>query len=338
MPEDEARVRIIIIDDCSEYGALIDALAGTRPFISVMHRETHTDYSDVFRDMFRAAASSEWVWTFGDDDLLRPNALAFMLERLPQHSAHDFLHISEEKRASGTNNIYSASTFFDLANTFGWIEMSGFITGNIIRGALLAKAADTPRWKTYAKCAFVQSCALLEALIDRPCAFIDIPLITSQEMEQTEATMQEWKTQNISGRYLLVVDALEAMYDQGVMTKKVDRKFFRYLVYHLWDRFLTNFALDYLNHKALWSDEAWNRVSRFSQFLADQDEAKQLTADVDAMRGMCMLGLYMLRNVDGINDEVKAIFDRRNDAVYTYTFTPAATSVALPAAVPQEPT
>ncbi len=200
MPEDEGRVKLIILDDCSDYWDHVAALAAKYPFAEARQRTKHGDYSDAFRDMMLAAPSSEWVWTFGDDDLLQPNALSFMLERLPHHSKQDFLHIAEAKRASGTNNIHSASSLFDLANTFGWIEMTGFITGNITRGHLLAKAAESKHWPKYAKCSFVQSCALLEALRDRPCAFLDIPLITSQEMEQTEETMQNWKEQNIAGR------------------------------------------------------------------------------------------------------------------------------------------
>ncbi len=123
------------------------------------------------------------------------------------------------------------------------------------------------------------------------------------------------------------------MYDEGIMTKKVDRRFFRYLVYHLWDRFITNFAMNYLNHKAMWGDEAWGRVERFAQFLADEKEAEKVASDVAAVRGLCMLGVYMSRNLDGINDEVKAVFDRRNVAVYPYTFVPSA-----PALEPQATT
>jgi len=331
MPEDESRVRIIIVDDCSDYTEHIDALAARSTCISIMRREQHTDYADAFRAMFRAGSDSEWVWTFGDDDLLRPNALSFMLERL-EHEKHDFIHIAEVARASGANNIYSASSLFDLCNTFGWIEMTGFITGNITRGELLWKASFSDHWKQYAKCAFVQSCALLEVLHDRPSEFIDIPLITSQEKDQTDATMQTWKDQNIAGRYLYVVDALELMYEHGIMTKKCDKKFFRYLVYHLWDRFLTNFLLDYLNHKALWSDEAWSRVQRFIPFIADKDEAQKLAADITAARGMAMLALYLGQNLDGLHDELKSIFTRRNDAVYPYTFVPAATTLTQPQA------
>jgi glycosyltransferase involved in cell wall biosynthesis len=326
MPEDEGRVSIVIINDASglDTTEMIDSLNDRWPFVTSITREEHIGYADVFRDMFRASPSSDWVWTFGDDDLLRPGAMTFMLERLKATPPElVFMHIAELKRASGTNNVYSASSLFDLCNTFGWIEMTGFITGNITRGARLAKAADTAHWKTYAKSAFVQSCALLEELVDEPCAFLDLPLITSQEVEQTEDTMQRWSEQKISERYLYVVDALEIMYEEGVLKKKVQSKFFRYLVYHLWDRYITHFISDYINHKALWTDQAWGRIIRFSQFLADEEEAQKIASEAEAVRGMMQLGLYMSKNLDGLHEEIISIFKRRNEALYPYTFVPA---------------
>lgn len=335
MPEDIGRVSIIIIDDASEDETkrAIAKLQEKWPFVTSQTRERHTDYSDVFLDMFRAGAGSEWVWTFGDDDLLQPNALNFMLERLsgaPPELA--FMHIAEAKRASGTNNVYSASSLFDLCNTFGWIEMTGFITGNITRGDRLRQAADTVHWDVYAKSAFVQSCALLEELVNDHCAFLDIPLITSQEMEQTQETMERWGEQKISERYLNVVDALGVMYDRRILLKKVDRKFFRYLVYHMWDRYITHFISDYINHKILWNEEAWGRVLRFPTYLADVEYAQQITADAEAARGMMTLALYMAKNLDGINEEIVDVFRRRNEQIYPYSFVKAVVSA------PQETT
>lgn len=292
----------------------------------------HSDYAAAFRAMFRAEPEVEWVWTFGDDDVLRPQALAFMLGQLEGQQA-DFLHVCELKRASGVNKIHVADTLLSLCVAFGWIEMTGFITGNITRGALLAKAADTVLWPSYAKTAFVQSCALLEALRDRPATFFDVPLIDSQEPEQTTATAETWRDQNIPGRYLFVSDAIELMMDQGMLPPKLPAKFFRYLSYHLWDRFVVSFTNDYLNHGMLWGEDAWARVAKFAALVEEPEQAEQLTRDINAARGLSMLGQYMLTNVEGLKVELAAINQRRGTAVYPYSFVERAkaaeTSVAV---------
>lgn len=313
-------VGVTVVDDTVDQP--IDKILEEFPSV-VRHARSgpHRDYSDAFRDMMRAAGSSEWVWTFGDDDLLRPGALKFMVERLLSTPAElSFIHIAEEKRASGANSVYTASSLLDLCNTFGWLEMTGFITGNITRGASLEYVAGTPRWNIYAKSAYVQSCALLEGLCNSPAAFLDLPLITSQEKEQTEETAKNWQAQGIAERYLLVVDALEAMYENNILTKKLPVNFFRYLVYHLWDRFLSFYLADYFNHQQMWGPDEWGRLAKFPTFLADEEFAKQLATDIEAARGLVTLGVYLGKNITGINGELQQIFERRNKEFYPYSF------------------
>jgi glycosyltransferase involved in cell wall biosynthesis len=333
-PEDD--VEVIVVDDASDVPLrsyaekLADGGTGESlpAGVKIKRRDAHTEYSAAFRDMMRAAPHAEWVWTFGDDDLLRPGALKFMLEWLPKIAA-DFIHVTEAKRASGVNNIYHATSMFDLANKFGWIEMTGYITGNLTRGAVLAAAAETPRWNVYARSAFVQSCALIDVLADRPATFMDVPLISSQDNENSEQTWIRWRDQNIPGRYLHLVDALECMYDAGVLKKRVTKEFFRYLNYHLWDRFLTHFASDYLDHGLIWSEDAWGRLMRFAQFVADEEFAKELLIDIEAARGLCTLANYMGKNLEGLRAELAAIRERRGQAVYPYSFVaPAETPAA----------
>lgn len=330
---DSDTVKVIVIDDASEDETRlkVEALQDTYPgIIEYQRRETHTDYSDVFQDMFDAGHCHDWAWTFGDDDLLQTGALAFMLEFLSTHDDLSFLHVPEVKRSHNTGALYRASGLFDLCNNFGWLEMTGFITGNITKGFLLAEAGNTPNWRTYAKSSFVQACALLEQLRDNACAFLDIPLVTSQEMEQTEDTGKRWSEGNIGYRYLLLADALELMYEQEILKRKVDKRFFRYLNYHLWDRFISHFLSDYFNAKTLWLDDAWGRVIRMTRFIANEEEATAIMADVEAARGLSTLGLYMSRNIAGIESELRTIFDRHTQPIYQYGFIGPDGTVALP--------
>lgn len=311
-------VHIVQDGDLPETSLAVEELRMRWPFVKVSHNE-HSDYAAAFRAMFRAEPEADWVWTFGDDDLLRPDALKFMMDRLPTETA-DFIHVAEARRASGVNNLYSADTLLRMVNRFGWIDMTGFITGNITRGPLLAAAAETPRWDKYARTAYVQSCILLEAFRDRPTMFIDIPLIESQDQEQTEETQDSWRTQDIPGRYLKVVDAIELMFEDGILTEKVPPAFFRYLSYHLWDRHLTHFIADYLNQNFVWTYDAWDRLLRFAKLIDDEEYAKQLVVDVEAARGMATLGMFMMRNLEGLREELEQLLKRRHQEVYPYSY------------------
>jgi glycosyltransferase involved in cell wall biosynthesis len=316
-------VALVIQDDASdkETGELCRNLTAKYPLIRYHQRLTHGDYSDAFRDMFRLGQDYEWVWTFGDDDLLQPGALPFMYDRLLNNSENcDFIHVSERKRSCNGGNVYHAHNLLDLCRSLGWIEMTGFITGNIARGAVFKQAADSPNWQTYAKSAFVQSCALLEVLHDRPCTFYDMPLVDTQSEEMTQDSIARWAEQNISTRYLWIVDAIELMFDKGILKAKLPAKFFRYLNVNMWDRFIFYFVDMYLKHKTLWPDEAWSRIARFAEFLEDEEASKKLLQHVEACRGMATLGLYMQKNVDGLHAELTAIQAEHGASAYPVTF------------------
>jgi glycosyltransferase involved in cell wall biosynthesis len=178
-PDDD--VLVTVLDDASDdpdVAKTLDLMCEKYQCVDAISREVHGDYSDAFRAMYRHGADADWVWTFGDDDLLRPNAMRFVLDELlpGRMDSRDFLHIAEDTRSSGAKAIIGADSLLELCSAFGWIEMTGFITGNLCRGSQFAKIAETPNWKKYAKSAFVQSAAILEALRDRPAAFVDIPL------------------------------------------------------------------------------------------------------------------------------------------------------------------
>jgi glycosyltransferase involved in cell wall biosynthesis len=316
-------VRVIVQDDCSsdtDVPVVCDRMAEKYQCVEIRRRREHGDYSDAFRDMFRAAPDAEWVWTFGDDDKLQPNALKFMLtDVLPRMAERDYFHVAEATRAAGTNAIAYSSRLVDLCGEFGWVDLTGFITGNVCRGPLLASAAETPRWSLYAKSAFVHCAALLETLADRPCAYADIPLISTQGNSDSDETAKRWHESNIPVRYMLMIDCIDRMFDDGILTKKMPAKFFRYLTYHLWDRFLVCFINDAVNSQALWPAEAWGRVERFTKYLADPEVAAKLREDIDAARTLTTLHIAMVQNAASINNQIADIGNRLSAAVYPYS-------------------
>lgn len=316
----DTKVKIVVLDNGSEESTknVIDRF--THDFIEYRRFEDNQDYSVAFHRMMTACPESDWVWTFGDDDLLRDGSLEFVLEQLKAASDElSFIHVAEITRWSKANSVYKGE-FIDLCRNIGWLEMTGFITGNLCRGSLLYKAAQTPRWKEYAKSAFVHSLALLETMQHEQSMFLDIPCVQTQSREQTQECIQKWVDAHIPERYLFVSTAIERMYDDGVVTEKLPPKFFRYLNYHLWDRFMTHFGGDYLDRNQMWIEDSWANVIRFARFLDDDEVAEKIVQDVEAMRGMIGVHFYMQKNLDGLRSEIEKIALRRGEGVYPYSY------------------
>ena len=314
----DTKCSIILCDNGSEKETA-DVIAEFDETVSTIRYDDNTDYSVAFHRMMRAETEG-WVWTFGDDDKLMPGALKFVLEQL-NNSDDDlqFIHVAEVSRWSKANGLYKG-TLLDLCRNIGWLEMTGFITGNICRANRLYKASQTPRWKEYAKSAFVHSCALLEELRDDQAVFFDIPCVSTQASQQTDDCIQRWIAQHIPERYLYASNAIERMFDDGILTEKLPAKFFRYQSFHLWDRFISHFGGDYLNHSQMWIEDAWSNVSRYAKFLDDDEMAQGIVRDVEAARGLITLHFYMQKNLDGLRSEIESIALRHGESIYPYSY------------------
>lgn len=208
-------------------------------------RSEKPDYSDAFKYLF-TLPQTEWTWTFGDDDILLPGQLAKILPLLERD--YDFIHVAEKKRSSGTGQLVKAD-LMSLCNAYGLIDMTGFITGNIVRSAKLKAASELKSWPIYARSAFVQSLAIYEVCHASKAAFLDWPIIDSQDESQTEETCATWTRQDIPTRYFHLIDGLQDMRERGII-KECDPAFFRYLSYFLWDRFVQNIISSFTTTQA----------------------------------------------------------------------------------------
>jgi len=199
------------------------------------------DYSESFRQVF-ALSDANYVWTFGDDDALVPKAFE-IIKPLLERDEFDFIHVSEAVRSQCTARLVKAK-LIDLCNNLGWIDMTGFISCNIIRTEKLNQATQLKSWDLYAKNAFVHCCSILEVLHDCPSAYFDMALVDSKLYLDEEDTQKRWIEGNVGLRYHYIDDALMDMRTRGVIGT-LTPKFFRYHSYHIWDRFLTHIVNSY---------------------------------------------------------------------------------------------
>lgn len=315
-------VRILIQDDCSTDGtkAVIEALQLEFPDI-IDYRRTPDDrirdYSVAFYHLFKSV-DAEWVWTFGDDDRLEPDSLVRML-RVLKDSDREFIHCAETGRESGTGKMYNGY-LIDLCNSFGWLDMTGFITCNLARGYIFNEAAESPRWNLYAKSAFVQSCVLLEMLHDKKCAYMDQPVVATQNKDQTQECIDRWAVDKIGERYMLVGDCIEAMYEAGILKDKLRRTFFRYQNYHLWDRHMTYFIHDYTSQGIINTAAWWETQKKLATFLEDEAFAAALIQEIDDVQHWIITHKYLADRLVDLQAGIKEVSDRRGDSCYPWGY------------------
>jgi len=313
-------VRILVQDDCStdQTKATIEALQREFPdLIEYRCTDERKDYSVAFRNLFNNA-EAEWIWTFGDDDRLEDGSLETIL-RVLADTDREFIHCAEVGRESGTGKMYHG-TLLGLCNSFGWLDMTGFITCNIVRGERLHQATLSPRWSLYARSAFVQSCALLEVLKDAPCAYMDVPLVATQNKDQTQECIDRWAADKIGERYLRVADCIEAMFDDAILTHKLKRAFFRYQNYHLWDRHMTYFIHDYTSQGVVVPAMWWDSQKRIAAFLEDDAFAEALVAEIDEVRDSITAHKYLVARIGDLQEFIAGVSSRRGDSCYPWAY------------------
>lgn len=205
---------------------------------------------------------------FGDDDILLPGALRTVLDTLEGLDV-EFLRVAERVRASEVP-CFKRGTLLEICSTFGWLDMTGFITGNIVKTERLKRAVNNPNWDKWSKNAFPQSCALLEELHDAKSMFLDLPLIDSQTKPPEDA--QRWEQNHTATRYFYVDEALQDMVTRGVIKWPLDNVFFRYHSYFLWDRLISNMITDYYSFPDTPHVELWQHIEGLARLLSKDQQ------------------------------------------------------------------
>ncbi len=268
----DARIFISEHSEDEDTWNILRRLEKDYPFIELhcLPRQEGHDYSHNFQETFKLA-QGDWIWTFGNDDVLLPGALGKAIGLINALPDVEFIHVSEESRTENTNSVIRG-TLLQLCEQLGWLDMTGYITCNLIKGERLNEAASLPSWPIYAHNSFVQSCVLLEVLHGKRCAFVDVPLVKPQNPEITQETLDMWNLHQVAKRYFYVDEALKDMRGRGLLGT-LNASFFRYHSYYLWDRLITNMVTQYINHPEDQQSELWENIEGLFEFL-DEDDRK----------------------------------------------------------------
>ena len=291
---------------------VITQLCADYPFIRRDYLENPPEhsYQQNFQFAFgHPSIDTEWTWCFGDDDLLLPNALQWMLNLL-QDTKAEFIHVAEIFRA-GPKLSGHKGTLLQLCNKFGWLDMTSFITCNVVRTKRLRSAVNLPSWNLYGHCSFAHSCALLEELHADNALFIDLALVDAQEQTWNGDKDARWVKEKIAKRYFYVNEGLQDMAARGVLPKTLPLTFFRYHSYYLWDRFISNQISQYSNHPDDPQPELWDNISGLASLL-DGENRPILEARIREVRAAISKHFVATRRIAMRSTILSALSDDHN--------------------------
>lgn len=257
VPTVDEIIKIVVFDNHSddETPDVLREFKEKYPLLISITRNNETCDGHVNFQKCFTSTDTKWTWTMGDDDMLAKGALSMALKIIKANN-YRFIHVAESTRFAGENAIYPG-TLLDLAQKIGFVEISGFISCNICRTDFLKKAFSSRHMDAYNESCFSQSLALMEALSNERCAYVNMPLIELQEPEQTAETLERWKIGNTMMRYNLVAKGLKILVDEKILPPELPDEFFRYLDSNLFSKILFVFWCELNNTDQQISDERW---------------------------------------------------------------------------------
>jgi glycosyltransferase involved in cell wall biosynthesis len=236
--ESGADASIFISDNHSddETPQVIDQLCSKYAFIQSSRRVEHGGVFDNLADV-TAKAVGDYIWWFGDDDVLLPGGLMNVLCHLTDAS------LAFVSAGNGTFKPHSgrvlSGTLLEICNQIGWNQTIGWISADILRNDVAQKVWPLMQVEPYKLDAYAHVGATLSVAAHLNALHID-QAIAQPQGEQNKEDSERWEKENIGWRYFLLIDTFKYLFEKKILTQKLQPRFFKYLNYYLWDRFLVN--------------------------------------------------------------------------------------------------
>jgi len=271
---------------------------------------------------------TEWIWMMGDDDLLIPGVLMAILDFLNTRAEElglHFVRVAESARTEGTRKIF-VDTLLGLANGMGFLEVTGFMSCNIVRRQRIREGYESRHYRVYTESAFSQSLVLLEALHDKKCAYLDIAAVELQDQQQTPETVQRWQAERMVQRYNKLVLGLDRLAAYGVMPTAVSDDFFRYIRGNLFGKILHTFCQETNRTGVIPDDDEWDRLMRLAGYLDTESRQAMQEAITNYRAALETLVATVNENSDLIQrynsslQHLNTCFDKAVPAEYPYNY------------------
>lgn len=305
---------IYISDNCSDDHTpeICRRLADKYPFITYSRLSEHVFAEENFKNVI-SFSEGDYIWSFGDDDLLLPGAINLMRKFLELNL--DFYHVSEEQRSK--TDSAAKDVLLNLCNRVGFLEMTGFMSGNIVKAEKLKAAFTTKNWEIYTHSAFSHSLALLEVLGKSESLIVDFPMFRAAE--ETTETVERWKIEKTTSRYIYIAEGLALLRDAEIIPNKFSETFFRYLNGSFIMRMMNDFMARTFNPETPVTQKEWDCLEEIIGFIEDPRGAI-LMKWFQQVRDSCIAGLPIILEAFEAANKIKERANTIQLPEYPYSY------------------
>jgi len=311
---------IFVIDNCSTDNTpkVLNNLKKEYPFI-VSYR--YTKWCKIGEELpipeeVWKNVEAEFTWSFGDDDILLRDTLPIVWKILNSEKAKNcaIIHAGHGWLKPHSYKIYEGMVI-DFANLMGFNQFIGWgtsvITNLIYRQNKLKDLGEDyiikifPKYKeVYSATAFPHVLTILHFFAYDPAIVIDYPIVEPMNPQQKDDA-ERWEKENIGWKYFLVPKALKFMYEEGILKEKLKPRFFKYLNYNLWDRFLTEMIAARLGiyTRNPRPDEGWKYILDIADLIDDPTIIKQIRTNVYLARELCKEYQFLKKKLETLSEE-----------------------------------
>lgn len=269
---------IFISDDCSDDDTpkVCVELARKYRFIRHSRNPERLGFAGNYKRAIQAS-ESEFTWTVGDDDQLTEGCVSHVLQVL-RTTPLDFMHVAEVPRVGKGEAVYG--TVWQICNAIGWVDFTGFISGNIARTHKLKQAVNSQNWELFGTSSYPQSLAILETMGESQAMLLETGCVVGGDFDAS--TNERWVKDNVGWKYLYVGDGLRKLVEDKVIPDKVEEIFFRYLEETLFGRAMKNFISVSLTAPKFIKESDWDCI-KFMASMVKGDRGPVIQAWVDTV-------------------------------------------------------
>ena len=323
----EDKCVIFVIDNHStdETPKILKKLQKEIPFL-VIYRypkwceqiENLTIPSEIWRRV-----KAQFVWFFGDDDILLKDTLPIVWKVLSSEDIKNpaFISVANSLFKPHSYKIYKG-TVIELMNLMGYNQFAGWITGTIWNTKLCKEPLKIlwcgkeelevdknydKFYSIYFKTAFIHVLMLLHFCAYSSAIVVDYPIVEPMEVGDPD-TAERWEMENVGWRYFNFIKGLKVMFDEGILKEKLKPRFFKYLTYNLWDRFLFEMIASRIGvyTRNPRPDEGWEIILNIADLINDPTLAKQIRINVYLAKELC-------KQYQSLKQEVETISNCQNE-------------------------
>ena len=259
---------------------------------------------------------AEFVWIWGDDDILLQDTLPIVWKILTSEEAKNcaIIHIAQGWLKPHSYKVYHG-TVIEFCNLMGFNQFIGWTTSVIWGEPLISNFVNNlanlealhklcPYTSDFLKCAFSHVLFILYFSAYNPAIVIDYPIAEPMEPPKAEDA-ERWEKENIGWRYFLFAKEVKRLYDIGIFKEKLKPGFFKYLVYNLWDRFLGEMIVSRLGlyTRNPRPDEGWQIILDIADIIDDPTVAKQIRSSVYLAKGLTMEYQHLKKLLENLPQE-----------------------------------